>query len=87
MTYLVDKIKMELLQTDNLISDFSPIRTIFAHNKQLIDVSIPENNNNLFFTAAKDNTLICWYLNSGQISKKYVFEKKLTCFTSVRKIW
>lgn len=79
----LDSIKTTLILKPSLVLDTQPARTIFAHNKPMIDARIPRDNDSVLITLAKDNSLVMWDINSGLAQKKFLFESEATCFDIV----
>jgi WD40 repeat protein len=79
----LDAIKTTIMLKPTLILDATPIKTIFAHNKTIVEAKIPRDNDHILITLAKDNTLVVWDIASGTVIKKFVFDQIVTCFDCV----
>ena len=80
----LDSLKTTLILKPSLVLDIQPTKTIFAHNKPVIEAKIPKDNDSILITLAKDNSLVCWDINSGLVQKKFLFESEATCFDCVK---
>lgn len=80
----LDNIKYSIFKDNQIVSDFSPFKTIFCHNKPIVDACIAKNNDEIFFTASKENFLAVWDIRTGNLLRKFIFEEELTAFCIVR---
>lgn len=80
----LDTIKYNIFKNNQIVSDFSPYKTVFCHNKAIVDAYIPKNNDEIFLTASKENYLAVWDIRTGDLIRKFIFEEELTAFCIVR---
>lgn len=79
----LDSLKAQMLSSGQIVSEFTPFKTVFCHNKPVVDAVIPKCNNEIFITGSHDKSLISWSLRTGEMIKKFIFEESISAFCVV----